>query len=93
MHINEPDFWLVLELDGELKAVNPTQLLARDPDAEFLVGIALGYHEGHPGRRLVFTSDLTEWLASAGLTWSHLDIANDVARLMSAARGRTQAPI
>lgn len=74
MHINEPDFWLVLELDGELKAVDPTHLSTGERDVDLLVGVALGYHEGHPGRRLVFMSDLAQWLASVGLDWARLDV-------------------
>lgn len=74
MHINEPDFWLVLELDGELKAVDPTHLSTAERDVDLLVGVALGYHEGHPGRRLVFMSDLAQWLSSVGLDWARLDV-------------------
>jgi hypothetical protein len=73
MQNHEPDFWLVLELDGELKAVDPTHLATGEQDVDLLVGVALGYHEGHPGRRLVFMSDLTQWLASVGLDWARLD--------------------
>jgi hypothetical protein len=69
-----PAFWLVLELDGELKAVDPTRLPTGERDVDFLVGVARGYHEVHPGRRLVFMSDLNQWLALVGLHWGRLDV-------------------
>lgn len=88
MHINEPDFWLVLELDGELKAVDPTHLSTGERDVDLLVGVALGYHEGHPGRRLVYMSDLAQWLASVGLDWARLDVdLSDLTDLLGSAIG------
>lgn len=81
MHINEPDFWLVFESEGGLEAVASTDLPADDADDRFLAGVAHGFHEAHQGRRLIFMSDLTRWLASAGLDWGRLDI--DLAALAS----------
>ncbi len=74
MQHQDPAFWLVLELDGELTAVDPTNLSIDERDVGSLVGVVLGFHEAHPTRRLIFISDLGQWLASVGLDWRRLDI-------------------
>jgi hypothetical protein len=74
MQPQDPAFWLLFELEGELIAVNPTNRSTADRDVGFLVGLAFGFHEAHPGRRRVFMSDLTQWLAAVGLDWESLDV-------------------
>lgn len=94
MHINEPDFWLAFESEdgAELVAVASTDLALsapHDPDAAFLVGVVLGFHEAHPERRVIVMSDLTRWLASVALKWSDLDI--DIHAALEVMVGRTNA--
>lgn len=83
MHTNEPDFWLAFEIAGcgecdhELVAFALSALTVSngdDPDIAFVVGVARSFHRAHPDRRLAHLSDLTRWLALAGLTWDRLDV-------------------
>jgi hypothetical protein len=79
MQHGDPAFWLAFETEsrGELVAVASSDLSScdiDDPGVMFLTGVALGFHDAHPNRRLVLLSDLTRWLASAGLDWRGLDV-------------------